>query len=101
MTCQFSADGGYSWRAFAVDLSAGWCQGSLLEIEPNVLLWTYGVGSDRFRTSFGCGFTFALAVCLQGWGPGAGAGKELHSQLMKVTATGLEPIRYNSTNPNV
>ena len=73
VTCQFSGDGGFTWRAYTVDLSAGWCQGSLVEIQPNVLLWAYG-----------------------GWGPGAGAGKELHAQMMRVSATGLEPLRYNN-----
>ena len=97
VACQFSADGGFTWRAYSVDLSAGWCQGSLVEVEPNVLLWCEIAETLPSRAK---PLTLLHVACCRtygGWGPGAGAGKELHSQLMRVTASGLEPLRYNST----
>ena len=76
VTCQFSADNGFTWRAFAVDLSAAECQGSLVEIEPNLLLYVYGGwGAD-------------------GIGPSNHARFQSHAQLMRVTATGLEPVAF-------
>ena len=40
VTCQFSTDHGYSWRAYTVDLNAGWCQGSVVEVEKeDVFCW--------------------------------------------------------------
>ena len=42
VTCQFSTDHGYSWRAYTVDLNAGWCQGSVVEVEKDLMLWVYG-----------------------------------------------------------
>jgi hyaluronoglucosaminidase len=80
VTCQFSADNGFTWRAFGVDLSAAACQGSLIEIEPNLLLYVYG----------GWG--------VDGIGPSNKAQFQSHSQLMRVTATGLEPVPF-ATQP--
>ena len=82
VTCQFSADNGFTWRAFAVDLSAAACQGSLTEIEENLLLYVYG-----------------------GWGPTTigpsnKARFQSHAQLIRVTDTGLEPVPF-ATQPEI
>ena len=72
VTCQFSNDNGYSWRAYTVDLSAGWCQGSVVEVEKDLMLWVYGA-----------------------WGLNGGTKPyQLHSQLMRVVGDELVPVPY-------
>ena len=38
---QVSRDGGMTWNFYQVD-SAGWANGAMFEIEPDVVLFTYG-----------------------------------------------------------
>ena len=72
VTCQFSNDNGYLWRAYTVDLSAGWCQGSVVEVEKDLMLWVYGA-----------------------WGLNGGTKPyQLHSQLMRVVGDELVPVPY-------
>jgi hypothetical protein len=46
LSCQASWDAGRSWHLFTVDLSSGEAQGSLVEVEPDVVLWIYGSRSS-------------------------------------------------------
>ena len=69
-----ASDDGFTWRAFVIDVRAGWAQGSLIEVEPNVLAYIYGA-----------------------WGPGGGGlPYQMHSQMMRVAESGLEPVSYET-----
>ena len=51
ISCQASWDGGRSWRLFIVDVSSAQAQGSLVEVEPDVVLWIYGSRASSAGTS--------------------------------------------------
>ena len=62
LAVQLSQDDGYNWQCYQIDACA-WANGAMMEVEPDVVLFTYG-GRAEFR-----------------------------SQLLRVTRAGLEPVR--------
>jgi hypothetical protein len=64
---QVSRDGGMTWNFYQVD-TATWANGAMLEIEPDVVLFTYG-----------------------GWS----SPERLRYQIMRLTQTGLEPVKVS------
>ena len=80
ISCQASWDAGRSWSLFTVDLSSAWAQGSLIEVEPDVILVSRSVDLPFLL----------LTACRVQWfygsrGPGAGSGPYmLRSQRMRV-----------------
>ena len=42
LTCQVSFDSGMTWRGWTIDVSGIWAQGTMVELEPDVVLYTYG-----------------------------------------------------------
>ena len=42
LSCQLSFDSGMSWKMWTIDGSGIWAQGTLFELEPDVVLFTYG-----------------------------------------------------------
>jgi len=64
MGVQVSYDGGMTWRCYQVD-TAGWSNGAMLEVEPDVVLWVYG---------------------------GKGSPEQLRAQLIRITPDGIEPV---------
>jgi hypothetical protein len=65
MGVQVSRDGGMTWNFYQVD-TATWANGAMFEIEPDVVLFTYG---------------------------GLGSPERLRYQIMRLTETGLEPVK--------
>jgi len=65
MGVQVSRDGGMTWNFYQVD-TATWANGAMFEIEPDVVLFTYG---------------------------GRGSPERLRYQIMRLTQTGLEPVK--------
>jgi hypothetical protein len=64
MTVHCSLDDGYTWKGSLID-SAIWCMGSMLEVEPDIVLYVYW---DSFESL-------------------------MRAQLIHVTSSGLKPIR--------
>ena len=62
---QVSRDGGMTWQGAGID-SAGWANGAMFEVEPNVVLYIYG-GKINPET--------------------------MRGQLIRITAADIEPIR--------
>jgi hypothetical protein len=62
---QISRDGGMTWNFYQVD-TAGWANAAMFEIEPEVALFTYG---------------------------GVFSPESLRYQIMRLTPTGLEPVK--------
>jgi hypothetical protein len=65
MAVQVSRDGGITWNFYQVD-TATWANGAMFEIEPDVVLFTYG---------------------------GLGSPERLRYQIMRLTPTGMEPLK--------
>jgi hypothetical protein len=42
MSCQVSFDSGMVWKLYTIDVSGSWAQGTLFEVEPDVVLYAYG-----------------------------------------------------------
>ena len=42
LSCQLSLDSGMTWTMTTIDVSGIWAQGTLFELSPDVLLFTYG-----------------------------------------------------------
>ena len=42
LSCQLSVDNGMTWTMTTIDVSGIWAQGTLFELSPDVLLFTYG-----------------------------------------------------------
>ena len=42
LTCQLSFDSGMTWQGWTIDVSGIWAQGTMVELEPDVVLFTYG-----------------------------------------------------------
>ena len=64
MAVQVSRDSGMTWQCYQVD-TAGWANGAMIEVEPDVVLFAYG-GKNEPRT--------------------------LRGQLMRITEDALEPL---------
>jgi len=65
MAVEVSRDGGITWNFYQVD-TAGWANGAMFEIEPDVVLFVYG---------------------------GVGSPERLRYQIMRLTQTGMEPVK--------
>ena len=65
MSVQVSRDGGMTWNFYQVD-TANWANGAMFEIEPDVVLFAYG---------------------------GRASPERLRFQIMRLTPTGLEPVK--------
>jgi hypothetical protein len=62
---QVSHDDGMTWQCYRID-SSGWSNGAMFEVEPDVVLFLYG---GKFKP------------------------RQLRGQFLRVTSTGLEPVR--------
>ena len=42
ISCQLSLDSGMTWKMWTIDVSGMWAQGTMIELEPDLVMFTYG-----------------------------------------------------------
>ncbi|MCK4322937.1 MAG: hypothetical protein KAW89_00305, partial [Armatimonadetes bacterium] len=67
MAVQVSYDDGMTWKCYRIDSSAGWANGAMYEVAPDVVLFIYG-------------------------GPDSPEQMQIRGQFLRVTPEGIYPV---------